>query len=309
MKYALGINPHHPFDPRFATPEFIRSYAETAEASGFDAVFFSEHPMPGDNWLATGGFDALDPYVALAFAAASTRSLRILTYLAVLPYRNPFITAKTVATLDRLSGGRLVLGIGGGYLEPEFEAVGVDFGRRNDLYDEYLHACRLAWSGQSVDLEASTFRATGNTALPTPLQDPVPLLIGGNAEISLRRASTSAQGWCPQLNPRRLGKRRRSPHLETLEDLAQYLGRLRGMLAEAGRSDEPFDVLWFNLDNVFGSETFDMDAYFDEEERQEQLGVTWNGVNCPTTSPAAALEWISAFGERLIAPRRARAHV
>jgi alkanesulfonate monooxygenase SsuD/methylene tetrahydromethanopterin reductase-like flavin-dependent oxidoreductase (luciferase family) len=98
--------------------------AEDAEWKGFA---FTEHPVPGARWLDAGGHQALDPFVALGHVAAVTNQLRLLTNLAVAPYRNPFLLAKAAATVDKLSNGRMVLGTGTGYLKGEFRALGVDF--------------------------------------------------------------------------------------------------------------------------------------------------------------------------------------
>jgi probable F420-dependent oxidoreductase len=304
MKYALGLYQHHPIDPAFATPEFIQSFTRTADEAGFDAVYFTEHPMPGNEWLATGGHDALDPFVALAFAAATSPRLRLLTNLTVLPYRNPFLLAKTVATLDRLSGGRVTLGVGTGYLMTEFAALGVDFDERNDLFDEVLAGCRAAWTGHAVTMTGKHFDAPGNTALPTPVQDPLPVWIGGNATISLRRVAEHAQGWMPLLNPRSLANRRRSAHLETLDDLERLLDKLHAFRAAAGRADEPLDVLWFNLAGQPGAPGWRLDAYAAEQDRQKALGVTWSAVNCSGATPDDALAMARTFGEQVIAALR-----
>jgi alkanesulfonate monooxygenase SsuD/methylene tetrahydromethanopterin reductase-like flavin-dependent oxidoreductase (luciferase family) len=105
----------------------IDEVAVRAEESGFDGFALTDHPVPGARWLSSGGHQALDPFVALGFAAAATTSLRLLTHLAVAPYRNPFILAKAAATVDKLSGGRMILGLGAGYHKTEFFALAVDW--------------------------------------------------------------------------------------------------------------------------------------------------------------------------------------
>ncbi len=160
--------------------------------------------MPGDKWLGAGGHHALDPFVGLAVAAAVTTRVRLMTNLTVLPYRNPFLLAKAVASLDRVSNGRVTLGVGTGYLKPEFFALGVDFEERNDLFDEAIAVCRLAWSGESVTFEGRHFTARGNSVQPTPVQDPLPIWIGGNATLTRQRVATVAQGWMPMWNPPRV---------------------------------------------------------------------------------------------------------
>ena len=299
MRFALGLYQQHPIDPAFVTPEFIQQFSRTAEEVGFEGLYFTEHPIPGDSWLASGGHDALDPFIALAFAAAATAQIRLLTNLTVLPYRSPFLLAKTVATLDRLSAGRVILGVGTGYLQAEYDALGVDFEERNARFDESLAVCRLAWTGESVTYEGRHLTANAVTALPTPLQDPVPVWVGGNSALSLRRVAQHAQGWMPLLNPKALAARRRSPPLETLDDLAAFMDRLHELRADAGRADEPLDVLWVNLAGP-GSRDWDPAAFAADVERQQALGVTWNAINCSARTPAEALAFIESFGELVI---------
>jgi probable F420-dependent oxidoreductase len=297
VRYAVGLHQRHPIDPAVVSGEFIGRLAREAEAAGVDALYFTEHPIPGDDWLHSGGHDALDPFVALGFAAATTSSLRLLTNLTVLPYRNPFLLAKSVATLDRLSGGRLILGVGTGYLQPEYDAMGVDFDERNALFDESLEVCRRVWTGRSVTFEGRHFSARDCTALPTPVQDPVPVWVGGNSTLSLRRVAERAQGWLPLPNPRELAARRRSPPLETFDDLAKLLDRLRTMRAEAGRAGDPLDVLWVNLNPPPGSPKGDGGRWQAELERQQDLGVTWNALNVPTSTPDEAFRFLDAFAK------------
>ena len=120
------------------------------EAAGFDAFALTEHPIPGANWLAHGGHQTLDPFVGLAFAAAVTERIQLLTHLSVVPYRNPFLLAKTAATLDRCSKGRFILGLGTGYHKTEFFALGVDFDERNALFDEALEVLPRGVVGRAV---------------------------------------------------------------------------------------------------------------------------------------------------------------
>ena len=119
-------------------PGSLHEVAAAAERSGFDGFSLTEHPVPGARWLAAGGHQSLDPLVALAYVAAATKRLRLLTHLVVAPYRNPFLLAKAAATVDRLSVGRLILGLGAGYQKSEFYALGVDMQERNALFDEAL---------------------------------------------------------------------------------------------------------------------------------------------------------------------------
>ncbi len=152
----------------------ISDVAVAVEAAGFDAFALTEHPIPGANWLAHGGHQTLDPFVGLAFAAAVTERIQLLTHLSVAPYRNPFMLAKTAATLDRCSNGRFILGLGAGYHKTEFFALGVDFDERNALVDEALELLPKAWSGEPFDAGGLHFTAKGVIQRPRPAQDPDP---------------------------------------------------------------------------------------------------------------------------------------
>ena len=156
----------------------VGEMAAAAEKAGFDGFSLTEHPIPGAKWLAQGGHQSVDPFVALAFAAAATTRLRLLTYLAVVPYRNPFLLAKASATLDRMSNGRFVLGVGSGYHKTEFFALGVDFEERNALFDEALEVLPLAWSGEAFSYKGRHFEARNVIQLPRPTQQPIPIWIG-----------------------------------------------------------------------------------------------------------------------------------
>ena len=237
MKFHLGL-PTDRVDAadEFVTAEAIGEIARAAEAAGFTSVFVTDHPYPEDQWLATGGHHALDPFVALSFAAAATSTIRLFTNLCVVPYRNPFLVAKSAVSLDVLSGGRLTLGVGAGYLVPEFDALGVDFDERNELLDEGLVAMKRAWSESGLELRGRHFTVDGHTMLPRPLQAPhPPIWVGGNSKRAIRRAVDLADGWLPMPNPRALGARRRSAHLETVDELAALLAYADGYRAERGR--------------------------------------------------------------------------
>jgi probable F420-dependent oxidoreductase len=304
MQFAVSVHQRHPFDNQFLTSEFVTDFARAAESAGFGALFWTEHPAPSDEWLASGGHDAPDPFVALAFAAAVTTKLKLLTNLTVVPYRNPFMLAKTAATLDRVSNGRLILGTGTGYLEGEYDALGVPLEDRNARFDEALDVLRLAWSGRSVQYSSSRFNAAGNTSVPTPVQDPLPIWIGGNSKLTLRRVAEKAQGWMPLPNPRSLGNRRRSAHLETLDDLSALLAYLHEQRAHFGRTD-PLDIAYVALDGgVLGTSGFDPAGFLRGVEAVAPFGVTWIVVSIVTTSHAAAVDAVGDFGARVIAQMR-----
>ncbi len=301
MRFALGLTVHHPIPDEFCEGPFLAALGRHAEAAGFDALFFTEHPMPDDEWLASGGHDALDPFVALAYVAAATTTLRLFTNLTVLPYRNPFLLAKSVATLDRVSGGRVILGAGVGYLEAEYRALGVPFDERNERFDESLTMLRAAWSGASVTATSPRFTAAGNTARPRPVQDPVPIWLGGNAKITLRRVAAHAQGWMPLINPRSLGARRRSRHLENLDDLRTYLDELQAECDRIGRT-EPVDIAYLTLagGSALGT-TFDAEAHREGLARNEAVGVNWNILTIGGGDPSQLLDAVARYGDEVIA--------
>lgn len=305
MQFSIGYPLlRHPADPAFTTPDFLAEFARVAEECGFDSVNLTEHPMPGDKWLGAGGHHALDPFVGLAVAAAATSRIRLLTNLVVLPYRNPFLLAKSVASLDRVSSGRLTLGVGTGYLKPEFFALGVDFEERNDLFDEVIAVCRLAWTGDSVTYEGRHFSVRGNSAHPTPIQEPLPIWIGGNARLTRQRVAAVAQGWMPMWNPPEFAATRRSPVLDSIDDLAAMLGDLRERCAAAGRT-EPLDVAFMSLDPALpGSPDWDPARHLAGIRAQADLGVTWQQLTAEGATPAAALDCVRAYGDQVVATLR-----
>ncbi len=229
----------------FVTADAIAEMAKAAEDAGFDAVFVTDHPFPDDEWLTAGGHHALDPLVALAFAAAATTTIRLHTNLFVLAYRNPFLAAKGIATLDHLSNGRVILGVGAGYLAPEFAALGVDFAERNDLTDEAIVMMKRAWTEAGVDARGRHFDASaGHTMLPRPVQQPhPPIWIGGNSRRAIRRAVELADGWMPMPNPAKYAERRRSPKLESLDDIRAGIAYAKQHAASVGRT-APLGVMY-----------------------------------------------------------------
>lgn len=298
MRVSYGL-PTHRIDrgEEFLAPGAIGELAAAAEAAGLDAVYTTDHPFPDDRWLAHGGHHALDPLVALAFAAAATTRIRIHTNLFVPAYRNPFVAAKGLATLDVLSGGRLIVGVGAGYLEGEFAALGADFAGRNDRLDEALSAFEAAWSGESVTAEGPGYRAEGNTMLPRPRQRPrPPLWIGGNSRRAIRRAVESADGWCPFPSPPRLAAHTRTAPLASADDLGEALAYARSHAAAVGRT-APLTVCFVpdGLSMVGGP--MDEERVAASISELAALGVEWVAVALPGETrdeQAAAIERVAA---------------
>ncbi|MDT5137749.1 MAG: hypothetical protein QOD58_2011, partial [Mycobacterium sp.] len=135
-------------EAEFVSAAAISDIAQEAQAAGFAAVHLTDHPAPDAKWLDHGGHHALDPFVALSFAAAATSEIRLLTNVYIAAYRNPFLGAKAIQSLQVLSGGRLILGTAAGYLKPEFRSLGIDFDTRGALLDEALDVLAQVLTGE-----------------------------------------------------------------------------------------------------------------------------------------------------------------
>ena len=303
MRYSVQIPTDRvESDGEFTSAAAIGEMARTAERAGFDAGYVTEHPFPADEWLASGGHHAIDPFVALSAAACSTTRLRLHTNILVLAYRNPFLTAKAVASLDVLSGGRVIVGVAAGYLEGEYRALGADFEARNERCDEALVAMKVAWSGESTRFAGKHFEAAGNTMLPKPLQLPhPPIWVGGNTRLAIRRVAKHAQGWSPFPVMGKYSARTRTAAIETPEDLGAKIDFLRECAEAEGRS-EAIDVNFVPFGNrMNASELPEADAFLEQVAALEAKGVTWLSVGMPTPSRAGYLESLARFGQEVIA--------
>jgi len=286
----------------FGSAPAVAEMARAAEAAGFGSVYVTDHPIPGEAWLRSGGHHTLDPFVTLSFAAAATSRLRLQTHVLVLPYRNPFLVAKAAATLDALSGGRLTLGVSAGYLESEFAALGVPFAERNERADEAIPALRAAWSGECVALEGRGFRAEGNRALPAPVQKPgPPIWVGGNSRRAIRRAVELGDGWLPFPARKRLAAQARTAPLTGLDDLRAAIGYAREHAGRIGRR-APLDVCFV----PFGLELGVGDAAAaarlgDVLPDYRDAGVTWLAVGVKADTRADWCRAVETLGARLAA--------
>lgn len=269
MRFDLWLPTANPF----ATPELLRAVCEGAEQRGVNRIWVGEHvvlfddyasdyPYSADGRLPAGGeMGLLDPLVTLSYLAASTSTVRLGTAMCLLPQRNPLYTAKEVATLDWLSGGRVDLGVGVGWLREEFEALGVPWGRRGQRADEYIGVLRSLWEEDPSTYHGELVSLPSCRQHPKPLQRPLPIHIGGESDAALRRVARMANGWMPfncrpdelahlvaKLDARLAGEGRRRSEVEitvcpyfnatTPEDLSGY--------AEAGA--DCFAALFFALD-------------------------------------------------------------
>ena len=183
-----------------AEPETAASVARAAEEAGFDSVWTAEHVVLPDPQVPEAPIPPqtplLDPAVALSHVAARTRTIRLATGIIILPQRNPLVLAKELASVDVLSGGRLIFGIGAGYLEAEFEALGVSFDDRGEVTNEYIEAIRVLWTQEKPRFEGRFVSFGGIDAQPRPVQKPhPPIVVGGMSPPALRRASRYGNGW------------------------------------------------------------------------------------------------------------------
>jgi probable F420-dependent oxidoreductase len=298
MRYTITHPMHrHPYSPDLVSGSGIAAVAEAAEAAGFDGFGFTDHPAPTQRWLDAGGHDALDPFVAMAFAAARTTTLRLIPNIVVLPYRNPFVVAKSGATLDLLSGGRFTLAVGVGYLKREFTALGVNYDQRAELFDEALDVIRAIWTTDDVSFDGKHFTAHGITAHPRPVSEPhPPIWIGGNTGAARRRAAQKGDGWCPFPAPAALAQTARTAAIDTPARLAEGIADLRRRIDAVGRDWSKVDVVFANFDGGSpAADDFNADAYLTGVERLAALGVTWLQVSLPGDSLAHVTETIERF--------------
>lgn len=180
-----------------AGPEELARIAREADRLGYHHLTCSDHVAVPESVVAQRGSVYWDPLALFGFLAAVTRRVRLATNVLVLGYRHPLDVAKRYGTLDRLSGGRLVLGFGVGSLKEEFELLGSDFDDRGDRGDDALKAIRASLSRRSPEYHGAFFDYSGFVVEPHAVQDHVPFWIGGRTRRSLRRAVDLAEGWMP----------------------------------------------------------------------------------------------------------------
>ena len=226
MRYGVALSTWQP-GPDFGRASVLVELARLAETLGYDSVWAADHVTVSYGDLGRLGQRWFDPIVLLAHLAAHTKRVKLGTDVLVLPYRHPLVVAKTVATLDRLSGGRVILGAGTGYIEPEFRALGVPYETRGARMDECLRVIRQAWTGAGGQSHHGRFfQFTGMHVEPRPLQRPhPPIWVAGAGPRVIRRAVELAEGW-HSLEP-------------TLEDLDAGLEFMREACRRSGRPDLP----------------------------------------------------------------------
>jgi probable F420-dependent oxidoreductase len=235
----IGVMP--PMGTPVATGAYIRRVAAAAEDLGFHSLWVPEHvvlfdeyrsryPYSADGRLAVGpGRGIIDPFLALTAAAAATERIRLGTGICLVPQRNPVYTAKAVASLDWLSGGRFDFGVGIGWLREEFEALAVPWARRAQRTMEYLELMRRLWEDEVAEYHGELYDMGPVRQDPKPVQRPhPPIHFGGESDAALRRVARAGQGWYGfSLDP---------------EGTAERIGHLTSLLEEHGRTRAAVEV-------------------------------------------------------------------
>ena len=197
--FSVGIGPT-------AEPQLLRSIAMAAERLGFATLWAPEHvvlveqyaskyPYSSGEFPAPSDIPIADPFTTLAYAAACTSTIRLGTGICLVPEHNPLVLAKTVATVDRLSGGRLILGVGVGWLAEEFAALGIPFERRGARTREYVEVMRKLWTEPRSSHSGEFVTFEGVLSYPKPAAPNVPVWFGGESAAALRRVAEYGDGW------------------------------------------------------------------------------------------------------------------
>ena len=247
MKYGFTLPGRGPL----ATPETLGRIARRGEELGYDAVFTGDHilvprhiasPYP---YTESGEFpgspsgESMEQLTLLAFLAGQTAAIRLVTSVIIVPHRNPLVAAKALATLDVLSGGRLVVGVGVGWMREEFEALGLPpFEERGAVTDEYIRAFKELWTSDAPEFDGKYVSFRDISFLPKPVQQPhPPIWVGGESRPALRRTAELADGWYP------LGSNPTFP-MATPQQLAAGLERLAAYARRFGRDPAEIDTIY-----------------------------------------------------------------
>ncbi len=274
----------------FATPEGAAAIAEAAEQSGFDSLWTVEHVVvpkqysseypysPDGKMPGAEAFDLPDPLIWLAWVAARTTTLRLATGILILPQRNPVVTAKEVATLDQLSGGRVLLGVGIGWLEEEFRILGSDWETRVPRTEEYIEAMRCLWREELPTFHGETVSFTEAISKPRPAAGSVPIVVGGHSPAAARRAGRIGDGYFPAKG-----------------EIGALIGEMRKSAESAGRDPDAIEVTWGGQDVLRGGE-----EALDEVGRLAEMGVGRLVIPPLSYNPSQLRDLLAAFGESVI---------
>ena len=280
MKFGLMYANAGPF----AFPEMLTHLAQTAERVGVESIWTVEHVVIPVGYASTYPYDPSgkipapdqmpipDPFVALAYAAAVTKTLKLATGIVILPQRHPLYVAKEVATLDVLSHGRVIFGIGVGWLEEEFQALGIPFAERAARTAEMVRALRSLWKDEAEPFAGKFYRWGKLESHPKPVQKPgVPIVVGGHTELAARRAARYGDGFFPGVADD--------------QKLVWLLGVMRDECAKLGRDPASIEV-------TSGRATPDADGV----KRLRDLGVSRFMVPPPAFDPDGITQGLERLG-------------
>lgn len=272
--------------------------ARAAEALGFESVWVPDHlALPvdirskypysddGDSGL-THQTSFIDPWIALSFIGAQTTQIKLGTYVYLLPLRHPIMTAKTVGALAALSNGRVLMGIGMGWLAEEFAAVDMEFDHRIPRAREAIEVIRALWSDDVVEYHGEYFNIAAVGMAPKPADGSTPVLIGGHTNGAIRRAAAFGDGWIgsPAL-----------PHL-LCSQLSEIMMRIEQQLEDVGRDRTGFEV----TSGVVGLPTLVQATEAKDLGLDRLIVGPW--LVEPTDSPALAIQMIQEFAESVLKP-------
>jgi probable F420-dependent oxidoreductase len=279
MKFGLfGIN-----NGPCAFPKCAAAVARAAEEAGFESVWTGEHVILPDPQAPPSpepaNYPMLDPAIALAFVAAHTTKIRLGTGIIILPQRNPVVLAKELASTDVLSNGRLIFGIGVGYLKPEFDAIGAPFDHKGARSEEWLAAMIALWSMPQPEFSGRWVKFKGVNAMPRPVQQPHPeIVFGGHTMEAYSRAARLAKGWYG--------------FAQDLDGTAKCVEGLRAACKTAGRRFEDVEV------SITPNARVKVDR--DTAKRYADLGVSRLILLQRGTDEAAQLEGVREVERELI---------
>ena len=285
MRFSVGmpgLDRYPPgFSPQWAMamkPADFQTIARTAEDLGYDSINIPEHVVMPDNLAGAMGAHWPHALTVMTFIAGATTRVRVNSCVIVLPYHNPIVLAKAVATLDVMSGGRVTLTFGVGHAEHEFEILGVPFHRRGQITDEYVKAMQELWTADEPSFQGEFVSFKGLQFEPKPRQKPhPPLWFGGNSHAAMRRVARDGTGWMPWLI--------------TPDELPDRLGLLR-QLPGYGKNGEvdiwfPPSPIRIREDNHELTADKPQDSFSSPQEvidaigRLRDMGVTWTGIPYP----------------------------
>jgi len=193
MKFGVAL----PNFGMYAKKDAILNIAVTAEELGFDSLWVSDHILIPDSHKGFGNV-FYEPLITLAHVASCTSNILLGTSVIILPYRNPIVLAKTISTLDVLSGGRVIFGVGAGWLRDEFHALGVPYDEREAIMDESIEVIKALWTGKKPSFKGRYYGFSNINFLPKPVQKPYPpIWVGGNSKRAVERAVNLGNGWHP----------------------------------------------------------------------------------------------------------------